>query len=223
MNIFLVLQFEYPILTNSYNEIQHFVEKYNLNGQLGKIKLVSNFPTDYMIVFLLTDVPTVIDLEAFLARYYSYNPNKFGADIYPEPDDFKLKPSEIRWRISGGAGGAVCGRKIDWSVSLKHLPTSIYVECEMEGTQKANKAMARRLLTAIVYKTTKEEEEWREYLLGIGVVDLNNEEEISEKLDKVEREDPQYEATIVEALNELNLLGSTPISDVRVWLESLGD
>lgn len=159
MNTFLELQFEYPAFTNSYNQVQHFVEKFKLNKELGDIRLIYNSVTDYTVIFLITNLSSVTDLNAFLSRHYSYCSNKFGDSIYPEPDDFKLKPSEIRWGISGGAGGAVCGRDINWSVSLKHLPTNIYVECEMEGTQKANKAMARRLLTAIVYSTTKEEEE----------------------------------------------------------------
>ena len=70
---------------------------------------------------------------------------------------------------------------------------------------------------------TQEDENWKQYLLSIGVVNLDDEEEISQKLDKVEREDPRYEANIVEALAELDLFEPIPIPDVRAWLESLGD
>lgn len=69
----------------------------------------------------------------------------------------------------------------------------------------------------------EEDKEWETYLLSIGVTDLDNQEEINEKLDKIERKNPAYEANIIEALNELDLFGSTPITDIRAWLESLGD
>ena len=70
---------------------------------------------------------------------------------------------------------------------------------------------------------TNQDKEWENYLLSIGVTNLNNQTEIEEKLDKVERENPAYEANTLEAFNELDLFESTPITDIRAWLESLGN
>lgn len=68
-----------------------------------------------------------------------------------------------------------------------------------------------------------EDETWRNYLLSIGVVNPNDEEEISRMLDKVERENTFYEANIIEALKEIELGESTYVTDIHAWLESLGD
>lgn len=75
-----------------------------------------------------------------------------------------------------------------------------------------------------------EDQEWETYLLSIGVTDLNNKEEINEKLDEVERNDPKFQAELEEALKEaIDCIENTPESelvfigkgDTRAWLQSL--
>jgi len=66
---------------------------------------------------------------------------------------------------------------------------------------------------------------WKEYLIKIGVTDLTDEDEISQKLDEVERQHIDYEKSLIEALEEINFEESSfiPNNNVKAWLLSLGD
>lgn len=162
--LFLELSFESAIFTNTYNEIQHLVEKYKLKFP-GDIRLITHCIKTNAVIFLLSKVSDIANLEEFVKTYYRNSLNKFGAKGYEDPpSDFKLKPSEIRWEIYTAKN--VFNKAPDsWrdieTVGVKHLSTNIYVKCEAEGSQKANKAMARRLLTAKVYRTIILEKELR--------------------------------------------------------------
>lgn len=70
------------------------------------------------------------------------------------------------------------------------------------------------------------DKEWEDYLLNIGVSNLNDEAEISRKLEEVERANPEYQAKLQEALDEFSntpgsKLESVGKGEVRAWLESL--
>jgi len=68
-------------------------------------------------------------------------------------------------------------------------------------------------------------EAWKGYLIKIGVTDLTNEDEISQKLEEIELRHPDYEKSLIEALGEINFEESsfTPNNDMKAWLLSLGD
>ena len=75
---------------------------------------------------------------------------------------------------------------------------------------------------------TQEDKEREEYLLSIGVTNLDDDKEIDEKLDQVEREHPENESMILEALEEISNDTETPTElltteDIINWLLSLGD
>lgn len=92
---------------------------------------------------------------------------------------------------------------------------------------------------------TQKDEEWENYLLSIGVVNLNDDAEISRKLatskdeqidnepfsvlrEKVERDSPEYQSALRDAIEEITTDTGKPIEllsreDIVNWLLSLGD
>lgn len=66
--------------------------------------------------------------------------------------------------------------------------------------------------------------EWEEYLLSIGVKNLNDDNEISRKLEEVEHNNPEYKTQVIEAIESIDepfmVVDST---NIAAWLESLGD
>lgn len=73
----------------------------------------------------------------------------------------------------------------------------------------------------------EKDKDWENYLLSIGVTNLNDYKEIDEKLDLVERDDPQYQALVKEAIDEV-IFNKEPIKSISKeeiidWLLSLGD
>lgn len=74
------------------------------------------------------------------------------------------------------------------------------------------------------YKDNK----WQNYLLNIGVTNLNDENEISRKLEEVERSNPEYQSTLRDAVEEVMITTNRPIElltkeDIVNWLLSLGN
>jgi hypothetical protein len=70
--------------------------------------------------------------------------------------------------------------------------------------------------------------EWSNYLLNIGVTNLSDEDEISRKLEEVERSNPEYKSTLINVVEEGITITSKPIElltkeDITNWLLSLGD
>ena len=77
--------------------------------------------------------------------------------------------------------------------------------------------------------------EWNNYLLRIGVTNLNDEAEISRKLEEVERYNPKYQSALRDAVEEVitttdkkSSSRDKPVKlltreDIINWLLSLGD
>lgn len=67
------------------------------------------------------------------------------------------------------------------------------------------------------------DKEWEDYLLSIGVTNLNDEAEINRKLEEIELNKP----SLLEALKEENgnflLINSANKEYLREWLESLAN
>lgn len=80
-----------------------------------------------------------------------------AVDVIPEPDD--SYSVEIDWakdiredvQRSGGAGGQHVN-KTDSSIQLTHLETGVIVRCENERSQHKNRATARKMMIAKLYK-----------------------------------------------------------------------
>lgn len=212
MEFFLEFTFDFTNQDKLDEQLKHFYESYQKHYPWvspGELRVVSEVVGDdyRKITYDLYYPKTIIDLEAFLARYYSYSPNKFESDIYSTaPKDFTLLPKDIRWKLASNIGGAYGGLVIDYSAGLHHLPTNLYVKCASEGSKQDNKWMARKLLTAKVYKEFLKEEERKSYLLSIGVTNLNDKDEIDRKLEEVERANPEYQAQLQEGLDAFFIL-----------------
>lgn len=185
MEFFLEFTFGFTEQDKLDEQLKHFYESYRKHYPWvspGELRIVSEVVgDDYRgVTYDLYYPRTIIDLEAFLARYYSYSPNKFDLDIYPiAPKDFTLLPKNIRWTEVVNNGGTYSGIKTYsservLSVGLLHLPTNLYVKCANEGSKQDNKWMARKLLTAKVYKENFKKEEWRNYLLSLATTDLSS-------------------------------------------------
>lgn len=172
MEFFLEFTFDFTDQDKLDEQLKHFYDSYRKHYPWvspGELRIVSEVVGgDYReVTYDLYYPKTVIDLEAFLARYYSYSPNKFELDIYSiAPNDFVLLPKDIRWKLASNICGAYKGLVYDDSAGLHHLPTNLYVKCANEGSKKDNKWMARKLLTAKVFKESFKEDEWRSYLLS---------------------------------------------------------
>jgi len=66
--------------------------------------------------------------------------------------------------------------------------------------------------------------EWEQYLLSIGVKNLEDDGEISRKLEEIEQANPEYKAQVVEALKSIEEPFIVVDKDnIAAWLESLGD
>ena len=73
-----------------------------------------------------------------------------------------------------------------------------------------------------------QDKEWEDYLLNIGVTNLNDQAEINRKLEEVERANSEYQSTLKEAVDEMLITTSKPIEcinkkDIVHWLLSLGN
>lgn len=83
-----------------------------------------------------------------------------SCDIIPEiADDIKIemKESDLRidtYRASGHGGQHV--NKTDSAVRITHLPTAIFVACQVERSQYKNKVLAMKLLRAKLYELEQE-------------------------------------------------------------------
>lgn len=229
MEFFLEFTFDFTDQDKLGEQLKHFYESYRKYYPWvspGELRIVSEvIGDDYRkVTYDLYYPRTVIDLEAFLARYYSYSPNKFELDIYPvAPKDFTLLSRDIRWKLASNIGGAYEGLVYDDSAGLHHLPTNLYVKCTNEGSKKDNKWMARKLLTAKVYKQLFKKEEWRSYLLGLAITDLNNQEESSSKLEEVENKKPSLLEALKKEDGNFLLINCANKEHIREWLESLAN
>ena len=77
--------------------------------------------------------------------------------------------------------------------------------------------------------------EWEDYLLSIGVVNLNDEAEINQKLEEVEIANPEFQIELQTAIQDVvSYMKYVPESkervsrkitrdEVRAWLESLAN
>jgi len=203
-----------------------------------------NLPTDYNfrpVQELITDngveIIYLVSKESYIYRLILDKGQDYKDLIYEEPNDFYIDPKELECRfIDTQEGKEQRVSKITHYAQVTHIPSGISAICGEEVGQLRNREMAERIVKAKLYKEQIEEEKWKNYLLSIGVQDLNNEEEIDDKLDEIENNDPRFQAHLKEIIEEFH---NTPESElikfssarefideiskeeVRSWLEEL--
>lgn len=157
--------------------------------------------------------------------------------IYEEPTNFYIDPKELECKfIDTQEGRDQRFAHETFYAQVIHKPSGIFAICGGERNKITNREMAERIVKAKLYKEQIEEEKWKNYLLSIGVQDLDNKEEINEKLDEVENNDPTFQAHLKEIIEEFHttpeferikwknvreLMDEFSKEEVRSWLEEL--
>jgi len=178
-----------------------------------------NLPTDYNfrpVQELITDngveIIYLVSKESNIYRLILEKGQEYKHLIYEEPTNFYIDPKELECKSIDTQEGR--DQRVAYETfyaQVTHIPSGIFAICGEEVGQLRNKEMAERIVKAKLYKKKIEEVKWKNYLLSIGVKNLNNEEEIDEKLDEIENNDPKFQAHLKEIIEEFH---NTPESEL---------
>jgi len=179
-----------------------------------------NLSTDYNfrpVQELITDngveIIYLISKDSNIYKLILEKSQEYENLIYEEPDDFYIDPKELKCKfIDTQEGKDQKTARVEYYAQVTHIPSGLSSICGEEADQLRNREMAERIVKAKLYKEQVEEEKWKNYLLSIGVQDLNNEQEIDEKLNEVENNDFKFQAHLREIIEEFH---NTPKSELR--------